>query len=201
MNCLSFKKKILESLCQPLESGFVHIARARRSLIFPAKFSLFAAMNPCPCGYYGDVERECACSAYEVIKYQKKISGPLLDRIDIQIKVGKVKINELRGNEEPHQNSFLRNDVLRVRDVQVSRFSKEKIKLNAEMSSKDVDRFVPIPREADDFIQSLDKKLVSPRGYYRILKVARTIADLDGVDFVTVDHLAEAFSYRLRDGF
>ncbi|MEK7546856.1 MAG: YifB family Mg chelatase-like AAA ATPase [Patescibacteria group bacterium] len=195
-----FQKNILEALRQPLENGKVHIARARDSLVFPARFTLVAAMNPCPCGFYGDPEKECRCSAYDVIRYQKKISGPLLDRIDIQIKVPRVKVQELRGkkSEEP-ANARIKREVEEARKVQTERFKNLKIRTNTEMSSKQVEQFVDFDSSGEKFLATLDKIRLSPRGYYRLLKTARTIADLDKSEKTSANHLAEAFSYRLRE--
>ena len=198
-----FQKNALEALRQPIESGIVHVARAKQSLIFPANFTLVAAMNPCPCGYYGDSERECKCSAYEVIKYQKKVSGPLLDRIDLQIKVGKVAITELRDIRKKNPESpSLKNAIEKARWVQAERFAKlpsgRRVSTNAEMSSRQVEELANLDPAAEKFLETLDRSQLSPRGYYRLLKVARTIADLEGSDRVAAEHLAEAFSYRLK---
>ncbi|MBI4085797.1 MAG: YifB family Mg chelatase-like AAA ATPase [Candidatus Liptonbacteria bacterium] len=195
-----FQKNILEALRQPLEAGAVHVARAKSSIIFPAKFTLVSAMNPCPCGFYGDAEKECDCSAYEVIKYQKKISGPLLDRIDLQIKVPRVKIAELREKRavEPMSGKIKKN-VENARKIQEHRFKKLKIKTNAEMSSKQAEEFGALDASAEKFLSTLDKTRLSPRGYYRLLKTARTIADLEARESVSAEHLAEAYSYRLRE--
>jgi magnesium chelatase family protein len=197
-----FQRSALEALRQPMESGVVHIARAKHSLIFPAKFTLVAAMNPCPCGYYGSTEHSCTCSAYEVIKYQKKVSGPLLDRIDLQVKVGGVKVDELRKEPcgEPINDAIKRN-VESARRAQRERFAARdlKIQTNAEMSSRETSEMIRLNPGAERLIESFDKNRLSPRSYYRILKVARTIADLDEKDSITADHLAEAFSYRLRE--
>ncbi|OGY99770.1 MAG: hypothetical protein A2945_02120 [Candidatus Liptonbacteria bacterium RIFCSPLOWO2_01_FULL_52_25] len=199
-----FQKNILEALRQPMESGTVHVARAKHSLVFPAKFSLIAAMNPCPCGYYGDPEKECRCSAYEVIRYQKKISGPLLDRIDLQIKVQRVKIADLRETKKVGLTSpGIKKQVERARKIQAERFHKlsasRRIQTNSEMSSKQTEEFVKFEPGAEKFLETLDKSRLSPRGYYRLLKTARTIADLENQERVSTEHLAEAFSYRLRE--
>jgi len=205
-----FHKNVLESLRQPMESGKVHVARAKQTLTFPAKFSLIAAMNPCPCGYYNDPEKECKCGAYEVIRYQKKISGPLLDRIDLQIKVPRVKIEELRKKSDFRPESpEVRRKVEEARLVQAKRFrgvsAKDgsafggKISTNSEMSSKNVEQIVKLEPTAEKFLGTLDKTRLSPRGYYRLLKTARTIADLERSETVSENHLAEAFSYRLRE--
>jgi magnesium chelatase family protein len=195
-----FQKNVLEALRQPMESGIVRIARAKGTLVFPAKFTLIAAMNPCPCGYYGDPEKECRCTAYEVIRYQKKVSGPLLDRIDLQIKVPRVKIAELRDkkNQEP-TSPKIKNQIEAARKIQNERFKKLKNKTNSEMSSKQTEEFVNLNADAEKFLATLERGKLSPRGYYKILKVARTIADLENQEKVSAEHLAEAFSYRLRE--
>ncbi len=195
-----FQKNILESLRQPLESGVVHVARAKGTLAFPAKFSLIAAMNPCPCGFYGDDEKPCRCTAYEVIRYQKKISGPLLDRIDLQIKVPRVKIAELRENTNLKPTSpEIKKRIHAIRKVQEKRFKDLKIKTNSEMSAKQAEELIQLEPAAENFLKTFDKARLSPRGYYRLLKVARTIADLEEKEGVSEGHLAEAFSYRLRE--
>ena len=200
-----FPKNILEALRQPLEDGVIHVARAKGTMAFPAKFSLISAMNPCPCGFYGDPEKECKCGAYEVIRYQKKISGPLLDRIDLQIKVLRVKLEELRGKRAPEPESpKVKARIEAAREVQAHRFKKlgaghHAISTNAEMSSKLTEEIVQLDAEGERFLKTLDKARLSPRGYYRLLKTARTIADLDGLEHVKAEHLAEAFSYRLRE--
>ncbi len=197
-----FRRDLLEALRQPLESGFVQITRVKESLKFPAKFTLVAAMNPCPCGYYGDPEHKCSCSAYDVIRYQKKISGPLLDRIDLQIHVDRVKVSELRKNKKTESESGkLRKKVEAAREIQKERFQKNnlKIRLNSEMSSKQCEEIIDFDSEAEKFLETLDKDWLSPRGYYRLLKAARTIADLEESAKVKAEHLAEAFSYRLKE--
>jgi len=202
-----FQKNALEALRQPLESGVMHLARTKQSIAFPAKFILVAAMNPCPCGYYGDAEIECKCSAYEIIKYQKRISGPLLDRIDLQIKVGRVAIETLRkepvgksevpGEEYGRESTFIKERVTRARAIQFQRYGK----LNAELSSREAQEMIMVDSSARAFLETLDASHLSPRAYYRLIKVARTIADLEESDVVSSEHLAEAFSYRLKEIF
>ncbi|TSC82506.1 MAG: magnesium chelatase family protein [Parcubacteria group bacterium Gr01-1014_20] len=195
-----FQKNVLESLRQPLESGLVNVARIRGTLQFPAKFSLVAAMNPCPCGFYGDDEKECRCSAYEVIRYQKKISGPLLDRIDLQIRVPKVKISELRKNRiGGGESEGVKASVEMARRAQAKRFEGMRIRTNSEMSAKQTEEMVKLEPAAENFLKTLDKTRLSPRGYYRLLKTSRTIADLEEKETVSLENLAEAFSYRLRE--
>jgi magnesium chelatase family protein len=194
-----FQRNALEALRQPLESGVVHLARAKQSVAFPAKFILVAAMNPCPCGFYGDAERECKCSAYEIIKYQKKISGPLLDRIDLQVKVGRVAIEVLQNSPSDRQgeSAAIRERVTRARAAQNQRCAK----LNAELSSHEAQDSTNIDLSARAFLETLDAGHLSPRGYYRLIKVARTIADLEEKKEISSEHLAEAFSYRLKEIF
>jgi len=199
-----FQKGSLEALRQPMESGVIHIARARQSLILPAKFMLVAAMNPCPCGYYGDSDRECRCTASEVIRYQKKISGPFLDRIDLQIKVKKIALRELRnfyGNSQ--ESPLVKAEILAAREIQIERFKKflqkGSLLTNADLSSRQIEGVINLDASSEKFLETIGKAYLSPRGYYRMLKVARTIADLEGKDQVSAKHLSEAFSYRLRE--
>lgn len=193
-----FQRNALEALRQPMESGSITISRTKGSLRFPAKFILIAAMNPCPCGYYGDLTRECKCSAYDVIKYQKKISGPLLDRIDLQIKVNGIKIETLRNANRSQPSTPLIEIVRKARELQRKRFPDTPIKTNSEMTARETEEMTRVSSAAEIFLRNLDKGHLSPRGYYRLLKVARTIADLEENEEVTTEHLAEAFSYRIR---
>jgi magnesium chelatase family protein len=199
-----FPANALEALREPMESGLIHIARMKQSFMFPARFALVAAMNPCSCGYYGDPERACTCTAYEVVKYQKKVSGPLLDRVDIQIKVGRVKVGELRKGEwRDPVNPRVKMFVHAARERQAMRFThlatNAPVTTNAEMSSREAQAAARLEPQAEKFLETLDRSRISPRGYYRILKVARTIADLEAAERVSAEHLAEAFSYRLRE--
>lgn len=198
-----FRRDLLEGLRQPLESGEIAVSRVKGNLRFPARFILAAAMNPCPCGYYGDQEKECKCSAYEVIKYQRKISGPLLDRIDIQITVPRIKIESLKTaktNESEAKN--LKDKINRAREIQRERFKKANLKIhtNSEMSSKYIDELAVLTDEADKFLkQSFSKTTLSTRAYYRLLKTARTIADLADQEKISPAHIAEAFQLRIRE--
>lgn len=196
-----FRRDLLESLRQPLETGAVYVSRAKKTLLFPAKFILVAAMNPCPCGYFGDKEKACRCTAHEVYRYQKKISGPLLDRIDIQINVPRLPIDELQKKSESKNGDAIREKIVRARAIQKERFANTEPRLhtNAEMSTKQCDTHIELASKEKEFLKStLEKSFISPRGYYRVLKTARTIADLEAAPHVTVNHLAEAFGYRLR---
>ena len=196
-----FRRDLLESLRQPLESGFVNIARAKKSLTFPARFTLVAAMNPCPCGYFNDSEKECRCTAHEVFRYQKKISGPLLDRIDIQIEVPRVNIEELRKTDYNKEDDQIQAQINSVKQIQEKRFHnlRPKIYTNAEMTSKNVDQLTKLDLRAEEFLkQIIERNFISARGYYRILKVAQTIADLETSSNINKGHIAEAFQYRLK---
>lgn len=197
-----FRRDLLEALRQPLESGEMTVSRVKGSLIFPARFTLIAAMNPCPCGYYGDPEKECSCSAYEVFKYQKKISGPLLDRIDIQINVPRVKFENLKNNNKLEHKISFKDSVKSAREIQKERFNENKLNIltNSEMSSKDCEKLINLTKEANDFLKEIfDKTFLSTRGYYRVLKTARTIADLEKNEKVEANHIAEAFQLRVRE--
>lgn len=196
-----FRRDLLEALRQPIETGTVNVSRAKKTLAFPAKFMLVAAMNPCPCGYFGDSEKECRCTAHEVFRYQKKISGPLLDRIDLQINVPRLKIEELQNQRTEGAGEMIRQKIVQAREIQEARFknASPKIFVNAEMSSKQCDELIELGQKEKNFLASaVEKSFISPRSYYRILKTARTIADLDGSKEVNIAYLAEAFSYRIR---
>jgi magnesium chelatase family protein len=196
-----FHRDVLEGLRQPLEDGKITIARAKKSIVFPAKFQLIATMNPCPCGHFEDPEVECRCTAHEIIRYQKKLSGPLLDRLDLQIEIPRIPLEELidkkrvRGGEETR---IAREKINNAKAIQEKRFRKTRPRIwnNAEMSSKQTDAFCVLEPEAEKFIKTaLERSALSARGYYRLLKVAQTIADLENSE---KEHLAEAFQYRMR---
>jgi magnesium chelatase family protein len=197
-----FHRDVLESLRQPLESGEISVSRAKGSLLFPARFQLIAAMNPCPCGFYGDPDTECRCSASEMFRYQKKLSGPLLDRIDIQITVPRMKISELRSAQRTNDESRdLTQKIEEARSLQKERHDRLGLKAlsTSELNSRECDETIALDKAADDFLKKIfDRSPLSARGYYRLLKVGRTIADLDGSDTVSSAHLAEAFQYRIR---
>ncbi len=195
-----FPRASLEALRQPLETGEVHIARAKHSIAFPARFTLVAAMNPCPCGYYGSATKECTCSAYEVVKYQKRISGPLLDRMDLQIKIGAIHLGPW-GNEkenEPMSSRSAREKIWMAKQAQHTRF-KGSAKTNADMTPKEIKEFAQLTNDARSFLGEITQHHLSPRAYYRIIKTARTIADLEGESAISKIHIAEAFGYRVKD--
>ncbi|MDD5710588.1 MAG: YifB family Mg chelatase-like AAA ATPase [Candidatus Colwellbacteria bacterium] len=198
-----FRRDLLEALRQPMESGEVVVSRISKNLTFPAKFILIAAMNPCPCGFWGDNEKECRCTANEVYRYQKRVSGPLLDRIDIQINVPRIKLNELNESPITEENqTHPQKNVRAARRTQKERFQELgwDIKTNSEMSSKQCEQIIRPDAAGRQFLQNIfDKSLLSTRSYYRILKVARTIADLEAEQNLTSAHLAEAFQLRIRE--
>lgn len=192
-----FPRAILENLRQPLEDGIVTISRAQGTLTFPAQFTLIASMNPCPCGYLNDPERDCSCSPSQIIKYQKKISGPLLDRIDLYIEVPRIKFEKLSNEELEESSEKIRKRVETARNLQKERFRGKDIITNSEMNSQVVKEFC----QADEATINLLKTAVSQfnlsaRSYYKILKVARTIADLEGAEKIYSNHVAEALQYR-----
>lgn len=200
-----FRRDLLEALRQPLENGEAVVTRVSGRLRFPARFMLVAAMNPCPCGYYGDEQKPCRCGEYEVRRYQKKVSGPLLDRIDLQITVPRVAIETLREKKrsEHKELAAARARVQQARERQQKRLGLTKAgaaRLNSDMTSREVDELIDLDPAAETFVRALStKNLLSPRGLYRVLKTAQTIADLDEREKVMQKDIAEAFAYRLRE--
>lgn len=198
-----FRRDLLEALRQPMEAGQVHISRVKNTLIFPAKFTLVAAMNPCPCGYYRDDEKPCRCTANEVFRYQKKVSGPLLDRIDLQINVPRIKTEELTSDKSDTENSFsIRERIKKTRAIQRERYQKlgQNIFTNSEISSRQCEELIELELDAKKLLENnLKDNHLSARGYYRLLKTARTIADLESSSKVSAQNILEAFSYRLRE--
>jgi len=194
-----FNRNALESLREPLETGSIKIARAKSSFVFPANFMLIAAMNPCPCGYFGSPETPCKCLPAEVLRYQKRISGPLLDRIDIQIKLERVSLEKLRSTEGSGlATPKIRTVVERARQMQKRRFGSGE-RSNASIQPKELPAVLRLDASGDRFLAALEGKSFSPRSYHRLLKVARTIADIEQKENTSGDHLAEAFGYRLRE--
>jgi magnesium chelatase family protein len=195
-----FKRSVLEVLRQPLEDGVVTISRALSSVSYPARFMLAAAMNPCPCGYLTDPQRECACSPPQIERYRARISGPLLDRIDLHIDVPSLRYRELAVESQGEASGTVRARVKRARALQHERFRRTKTFCNAQMSAKQVRRNCPIGPEGQRLIEAAIERLgLSARGHDRILKVARTIADLGGDETIKTAHLAEAIQYRSMD--
>jgi magnesium chelatase family protein len=196
-----FHRSTLEVMRQPLEDGKVTISRAAGTLTFPAAFMLIAAMNPCPCGHYGNVKRECRCSPVQVQKYRGRISGPLLDRIDIHVDVPAIDIQDLSGTTESESSEVMRNRVARARLVQRKRLRNENgVRCNARLPNRLIRKYCQLDSAGLDLIKQAASSLnLSARAYDRILKVARTIADLAGSDRINIDHLSEAVQYRALD--
>jgi len=197
-----FPRNVLEVMRQPLEDHTVTIARASMSLTFPARFMLAAAMNPCPCGYFNDKSRECHCTPPMIQRYVAKVSGPLLDRIDIHIEVPAVQYKELRGGAAAEGSSQIRDRVMMARDRQRERFEKgrERIFANAQMGTRQIRNYCELASDAERLLErAMQQQGLSARAHDRILKVARTIADLEGEAGLSVAHLAEAIQYRTLD--
>jgi magnesium chelatase family protein len=197
-----FPRNVLEVMRQPLEDGTVCIARAAMSLTFPARFMLAAAMNPCPCGYFNDRSRECHCTQPMIQRYISKISGPLLDRIDIHIDVPSVNYKEMRSSSVPEGSAQIRDRVLRARETQLSRFSplREKLYCNAQMCPRHIRTYCDLSADCERLLErAMTQQGLSARAHDRILKVARTIADPEGVATIEPKHIAEAIQYRTLD--
>ena len=195
-----FRRNVLEALRQPLEDGSVTIARSSVTATYPAKFMLVAAMNPCPCGYYSDPNKACRCSPQQIRQYQARISGPLMDRIDIHIEVPSVKYRDLKGKSAGESSAEIKERVDRARRVQEQRFNGQNTRFNARMSDKQIKIHCIIDDDSQKLIEmAIDKLGLSARAYTKILKVARTIADLEGEGEIRSSHVAEAIQYRNLD--
>ncbi len=198
-----FKKNVLEVMRQPLEDGHVTISRAAMTLTYPAKFMLAAALNPCPCGYYGDPDHKCSCTPPQIQRYMSRISGPLMDRIDIHIEVPAVKFDELANAPKSEESAKIRERVLKSRAIQTKRFKDEKkykVFSNAHMNSELLAKYCQIDEEGNQLLKTATEKLgLSARAYDRIRKVARTIADLEGEENIQISHISEAIQYRSLD--
>jgi len=196
-----FHRSTLEVMRQPLEDGKVTISRAAGSLTFPSEFMLVAAMNPCPCGHYGNLRRECRCSPAQIQKYRNRISGPLLDRIDIHVEVPAIELKDLTESSIEEPSATIRERVAQARFIQLKRFSDQnKVSCNARMTPRLLRKHCILDSESMDLLQTAVSNLnLSARAYDRILKVARTIADLAGARKIAVDHIGEAVQYRTLD--
>jgi magnesium chelatase family protein len=192
-----FPRSVIEALRQPLEDGFVTVSRANASARFPAKFTLIAAANPCPCGFFGDSTRECTCAPGQIDRYTKKLSGPILDRIDMFVYVPAVKPKDLVNFPPGEESAMVRRRVQKARDIQTKRFQKLAAVANSDMNAKQVKEFVRLDEACKEIlVGAINQMKLSARSFYRILKVARTIADLEGSEKVLPEHLAEALQYR-----
>src|SRR3972149_1981024 len=192
-----FPRHVLEALRQPMEDGHVTISRAAGSVKFPSRFTLIAASNPCPCGFFGDETRECTCSPSVITRYQKRISGPILDRIDMHISVPAVKVEKLTKEFKAERSSIIQKRVQRARDLQLKRFKGLKITSNAEMNNKQLKQFCNLDDQSILLLkQAISKLNLSARAFHRVIKIARTIADLEDSVKIKSNHIAEALQYR-----
>lgn len=199
-----FSRSTLEALRQPMEDGKVSITRAAGSVDFPAQFMLIAASNPCPCGYLGDEKRECKCSPRSIMRYQAKLSGPLMDRIDLHLNVPSVDVEKLMEiipdvKDRAEMSVVIRERVLKARQVQNKRFEKQNIFTNSDMKNKHIKKYCELDGESQLMLkQAVNAYGLSARTYFRVIKVARTIADLSGEKDILSVHVAEALQYRVR---
>ncbi len=195
-----FKRNVLEVLRQPLEDGNITVSRAVGSINYPARFMLVAAMNPCPCGFFTDSQKECGCTPLQIQRYRSRVSGPLLDRIDIQIEVPALRYQDLATRDAGEPSSIIRQRVNAARIIQHNRFQKRGIHANAQMGSMDIKRHCVVKEGSERLLEMAINKLgLSARAYSRILKVGRTIADLEGSEEIQPAHISEAIQYRSLD--
>lgn len=195
-----FNRNALEALRVPLEDRKVTISRLNTTITYPCEFMLVASMNPCPCGYYGSEEKQCNCKPEQIKKYMNRISGPLLDRMDIHIEVNKVKYSQLEQESKNETSEEIRKRVNRARQIQLERYQKYHIFSNSELTPKLIEKFCQLDTESKQILETAFHKLnLSARGYNKILKVARTIADLEECEKIQQKHIAEAIQYRSLD--
>jgi magnesium chelatase family protein len=195
-----FRRNVLEVLRQPLEDGNITVSRAMGSINYPASFMLVAAMNPCPCGFLTDPQKECVCTPLQIQRYRSKVSGPLLDRIDIQVEVPTLRYQELATKDAGESSDVIRQRVNAARVLQLKRFEKTKLHSNAQMGTREIKRYCPVKEDAERLLETAINKLgLSARAYSRVLKVGRTIADLAGSEDIHASHIAEAIQYRSLD--
>jgi magnesium chelatase family protein len=195
-----FHRDVLEMLRQPMEEGYVNISRARGSISYPSKFMLVAAMNPCPCGYYGDERHECTCTIPQINHYRSKVSGPLLDRIDLHIEVSSLSVDEITRSPTGESSSSIKERVIKAHMIQLERYKKEDYNYNSDLKGKDLEKYCNINKKARILLKAaVDELALSARAHDRILKVARTIADLRGEGVISEENLAEAIQYRSFD--
>ena len=199
---LEFPRHVLETLRQPLESGTVTVSRASGSSIFPARCILIAAMNPCPCGYFTDTEKSCTCTPVQLLNYRQKLSGPLLDRLDICIEVPKVQTSELLSEGEAESSSAVRARIEKARKLQSERMASTGNLTNAELSHRRLQSRISLSKDCEPLIRrALETFKLSARGYFRMLKISRTIADLEASENIEEKHVLEALQYRFQAVF
>ncbi len=192
-----FKKDVLEALRQPLEDRLVTVSRVSSQVTYPCKFILAAAMNPCPCGYYNDPTHACTCTPVQAQRYRNRISGPFLDRIDLQIEVTPVDFKSLHNESEIETSAQVRERVTRAREIQSARFRGTSTFTNSAMTTADIKKYCRLDKQSQALLEKAFTRLgMSARGHNRILKVARTIADLAGEENIQSNHLTEAIQYR-----
>lgn len=195
-----FRRNVLEVMRQPLEDGNITVSRAMGSINYPASFMLVAAMNPCPCGFLTDPQKECVCTPLQIQRYRSKVSGPLLDRIDIQVEVPGLRYQELATKDAGESSEVIRRRVNAARVLQHHRFEKTKLHSNAQMGTREIKRYCSVQDDAEKLLETAINKLgLSARAYSRVLKVGRTIADLAGAENIEASHIAEAIQYRSLD--
>lgn len=195
-----YKRSTLEALRQPLEDGVITIARSAGVVTYPARFMLCASMNPCPCGNYGSAELTCTCSPGEIRRYRAKVSGPLLDRIDLQVEVDSISYDQLTSTQVQESSQSVKERVNNARRIQHERFAGSNVVTNAEMGERELRTFCALTQEGDDILRgAFERMKLSARARARIIKVARTIADLDGSESILPKHVFEAVSYRIYD--
>jgi magnesium chelatase family protein len=193
-----FNREFIENLRQPLEDGLVTIGRASGTLTFPAKIILIAAMNPCPCGFFGHKEKQCICTTQQINNYQKKVSGPILDRIDLHLNVLPLETEELHKSSEEESSEKIRERVIKARNFSKERYEKSGIISNSELTANNIEKFCKLNKESELLLENAMKKFqMSMRSYHRIIKVARTIADLQESNVILTEHIAEAIQYRI----
>jgi len=192
-----FHRNVLEALRQPIEEGEVTILRNKYKVCLPAKFTLVVAANPCPCGFYGDSEKDCTCSSSQIQMYKRKLSGPIIDRIDMIINVPRIKFDKLNSKNDSTAFEKIRQNILRARQTQLKRFEGEGIALNSEMNIPQIKKYCQFEEDSEKLLKvAVDSGKLSPRGYHRLLKVARTIADLENSESILLSHISEALAYR-----
>jgi magnesium chelatase family protein len=195
-----FRRNVLEVMRQPLEDGSITVSRAMGSINYPASFMLVAAMNPCVCGFLTDPQKECTCTPLQIQRYRSKISGPLLDRIDIQVEVPGLRYHELASKDAGESSETIRRRVNGARAIQLQRFERTKIHANAQMGTREIKRYCAVKDDAENLLETAINKLgLSARAYSRVLKVGRTIADLADAENIEAAHIAEAIQYRSLD--